>query len=199
MNIDIQVEDGALQGLLSTVVGQLDGSAQSELQLRGAHASRNALTAYHTEFEQRRGWLSPGGPAHGAGRRKTGWGENVAQAWRVGVPGENQITVINDAPQFAWKLHGGIITPKRASKLTIPVHPTAHGRTARSWERVHGTRLFRPRGKDILMANVNGRVTAIYALRDSVTQEPWSGAMPEEEVYATPFVDTVSRALLEAL
>ena len=82
-------------------------------------------------------------------------------------------------PRMVQKVYGGVITAKNAASLTIPLNILAHGRRASVFEQETGYRLFRPLGKNVLMANVGGQPTPIYALVKSVSQSPDPNALPD--------------------
>jgi len=70
---------------------------------------------------------------------------------------------------------GGVIRPKRARALTVPIAPEARGRRARDFS---DTFILRRRSDDaetvgIIMQNLGGgKVRPLFALRTSVTVEP---------------------------
>ena len=71
------------------------------------------------------------------------------------------------------------IAPKRAQSLTIPVHWLGYGQRASEVSDVY--RLFRPKGKDYLMADVEGTPTVIYLLRKAVTVPQDRTLLPSDE------------------
>lgn len=71
------------------------------------------------------------------------------------------------------------IAPKRAQSLTIPVHWLGYGQRASEVSAVY--RLFRPKGKDYLMADVEGTPTVIYLLRKAVTMPQDRTLLPSDE------------------
>lgn len=97
-------------------------------------------------------------------------------------PGGVSVTIAD--PRYTMKLFGGTVRPKRARALTIPLHPLAYDRRASVFEDETGAKLFRPRGKRILMAEIGGKAVPIYALATSATVRPDPDALPAERLRA---------------
>lgn len=122
-------------------------------------------------------------------RRSHFW-QQVAQS--VSNPeqtGYNAITVTITDPRFAQKVFGGTITAKNASALTIPVEERAYGRTAATFERETGLKLFLVKTgqgslEDAILAvkeNANSKAfTVEYILTKSVTQSADTTALPDK-------------------
>ncbi len=102
--------------------------------------------------------------------------------------GESTVRVQVSDPRFAQKLFGGTIRAKQAKALTIPLTPEAYGRTAATFEHETGKRLFLVKKGDVaeglgyLAINEGGKITAEYALRTSVFQDPDPTALPDMDV-----------------
>jgi len=145
-------------------------------------AARDAVTAskaYHREFEGRGGWENPALPTHGSGRQKTGFGNSITSAWNTAEATARGFSISNDAPSFSHKVRGGTILPKKAKALTVPLIPEAHGVRAGDYP----GDLFVPKGKSYLAEKVAGSsIRAVYALKKSITQDPWEGALPPDDV-----------------
>lgn len=93
-------------------------------------------------------------------------------------------------PAIAQKIHGGVIRAKAAGALTIPLVPEAHGRRASTYEAETGFKLFvvrKPNGA-FLAAAADGEIRFIYALRQSVNQDPDPTALPPEEEFSAALV-----------
>ena len=122
-------------------------------------------------------------------RRSHFW---MAVARSVSQPqqaGYNSISVSITDPRFAQKVFGGVITAKVAGALTIPVEERAYGRTAATFEKETGLKLFLlrtgPKGsfeKAVLAVKEAGGLTVEYILKRSVTQEPDPTALPPESL-----------------
>lgn len=95
------------------------------------------------------------------------------------VMGENVAILIAD-PRFRQKVRGGPIVPVRAKALTIPIHPAAHGRSARELgAKVGGLFILKTgNGEAFLAGKIRQKVTLYYLLRQRVVQMPWPGAIP---------------------
>lgn len=192
IKIDVDTElDEAVKAALRVMTGP---QRRQTFQLAG-RASTNALKKYHRNFNARGKWSKrASGPSE--------FGEEVTRGWGLSRVTPQGVTITNAAPHFAFKITGGTITPKRKRALTIPLIPEAKGRFAAVFEQVTGKKLFIPRGTSILAYKDDSDpkgFRAVYALVKSVTHKPWPGAMPREEVYLPPYVesilDTISGAL----
>lgn len=121
------------------------------------------------------------------GGTRTHYWQGVKRA--VNVPkqtGAAQVTVSISHPSFMQKVHGGKITAKRVSMLTIPMRAEAHGRAASVLERALGIKLFvvTKFGRAYLAgrgANKSNALRIYYALKRSVNQRPDPTALPPEE------------------
>ena len=80
---------------------------------------------------------------------------------------ETGATVSVSSPGFGRVFRALHVRPVRARSLTIPVHALGYGRRASEVAAAHP--LFRPKGKDYLMADIDGEATVIYLLRRAVT------------------------------
>jgi len=84
-----------------------------------------------------------------------------------------------DSPGFRRVFGIQEIRPSRARALTIPIHAIAYGRRVAEVSRYH--RVFRPRGKSYLAANIDGTLTPLYALRKSVSIPQDRTMLPTDE------------------
>lgn len=213
INFDSSIADQALR----TVISGLSGPEAIELNRIAGEAARNYAVEYHIGFDERGGWR--GKRYMGPGERSGAFGARVAQGWILGNVLQNGATLVNNAEHLAFKVSGGTITPKRARSLTIPKVPEARGLLARDYVRITGRKLFTIKGKDALFerrenvfAGSRGRrqqagatqirgsgVRAIYALRQSVTMQPWPNALPSEEKLTETFVRAYSDGLTQKL
>lgn len=103
--------------------------------------------------------------------------------------GHNSISVRISDPRIAQKVFGGTITAKRAGALTIPVSEEAYGRTAATFERETGLKLFLIKiggtksnslTNAVLAAKRSGGLEIEYVLRQSVTQQKDPTALPPQ-------------------
>lgn len=100
----------------------------------------------------------------------------------------NTVTVTINHPAFAQKVFGGTISAKEAGALTIPVEEKAYGRTAQTFERETGLKLFLIKtGKGsfenavLAVKDDSGKgFTVEYILTKSVTQKADTDALPEK-------------------
>lgn len=136
-------------------------------------------------------------PKHGG--MSTHFWTDVRNATGNPITDATGVSVTIHHAAFAQKLFGGTITAKNGRSLTIPIHPLAHGRRASVFEEESGHKLFRPIGKRLLMANIDGTPTPIYALAASVNQEPDPEALPRQEELSAAAVDTAEKHLVRTL
>ena len=97
---------------------------------------------------------------------------------------DNSVAVTINHPAFAQKVFGGIIRAKAAGALTIPVEERAYGRTAATFERETGLKLFLIRtGKGafqnaVLAVKAGKGLIVEYVLKKSVFQQRDPNALP---------------------
>ena len=185
MGVRIQVQTGA--GLTAQLdrVAALGRDPSGVLRV-GARGALNFLKRYHSDFIPKwRGdrYLS-GAP--------TRWGEGVARAWQDPVVNGPLATVTNLHPHLAHKVVGGTISAKRGPYLTIPLIKEARGRMVSDFRQAYPQwKLFKsPSGRALVMKDPTDKkkLIAVYALKTSVTQGPWPGAMPAQEKLREAFV-----------
>lgn len=68
-----------------------------------------------------------------------------------------------------------VIIPKRAKYLTIPVSRESFQKSARQFND-----LFKPKGKNVLARNKNGKLEVLYALTRQAYQPVQKGMLPDE-------------------
>jgi hypothetical protein len=144
------------------------------------------LRRYHTRFRQK--WQ---GDRYMAGPRSNLFWQQVVAGWQDPVVSGKRVTITNTFGLLEWKTTGGTITPKRAQMLTIPLVPEAKGLSVAEFVAEEGTPLFRV--GNALMRRIGKQLEGIYALKASVTQQPWPGAMPEQAEIKEVFADSVRR------
>ena len=146
------------------------------------------LRRYHTRFRQK--WQ---GDRYIAGPRSNLFWQQVVAGWQDPVVSGKRVTITNTFGLLKWKTTGGTITPKTAKMLTIPLVPEAKGLSAAEFVAEEGTPLFRV--GNALMRRIGKRLEGIYALKESVTQAPWPGAMPEQDEIKQVFSDSVRKQI----
>lgn len=144
------------------------------------------LRTYHTRFRQK--WQ---GPRYMAGPRSNLFWQQVVAGWQDPVVSGKRVTITNTFGLLHWKTTGGTIYPVAARMLTIPLIPDAKGLTAAEFVAEEGTPLFR--AGNALCRRIGKQLQAIYALKESVTQQPTEGAMPEDAVLKEVFADSAKR------
>lgn len=102
------------------------------------------------------------------------------------------VSIVSDG--IAQRYFGGTIRPKRAKYLTIPVHPAAHGFTAREFTGKLKVRFGRGR---VPVALVTERGVTMFVLRQSVTQAPDPTVLPAPEAVAAAIVRDLERELAD--
>ena len=180
ITIKVNVKDGASPAL-SNLIDGLDGSKVAFHNEAGGRAANNAAIKYHREYQSKEGWRGPRYLA-GPGRDSGNFGQNIVLGWNFQSANKAGATIANNADYYAFKVKGGVITPKRASDLTIPMVADAVGRRVKDYESITGNRLFRVAGKKALFENSpdNG-FRAVYALVKSVTIKPNPLDLPDEQ------------------
>lgn len=114
-------------------------------------------------------------------RQRTHFWLEVRDAVQQPVTDSTGVSIAIAHPVIAAKVFGAIITPKFRRSLTIPVHKLAHGRRAAVFEDETGKKLFRPKGKNVLMAEIGGKAVSIYVLAKSATIRPDPHALPDKD------------------
>jgi ribosomal protein S10 len=207
IQIQVNVKDTAAP-TLAALISSLTGAESADLNAIGGRAASNAAGKYHREFDKAGGWR--GKRYLGTGRGDgSSFGADVARGWNHTAADATSATITNDATYYAHKVKGGTITPKRAKALTIPLIPEARGLYASVYQQNTGRRLFTIKGKHALFERIGSitsgsrgrrgaaggtsiktsQIRAVYALVKSVTNGPWPGALPPEEMLAVAFTN----------
>jgi len=163
----------------------------------GGRAAQQAAKKYHKDFNQAHKWRGPKYLGSGAGRAGE-FGNEIENAWTFEGSDNDGATIANDASFYRHKVYGGVIKPKRAKNLSIPVVADAVGRRAKDYKgdlfflkTKKGTKgLFEKDGDDIRM---------VYLLKDRVDQDPWPGALPPTANLAQAFGEGWSGAAIDKL
>ena len=103
--------------------------------------------------------------------------EEAAQSTEWTADAEAAAVTVH-SPGISRVFHPLQLAPKRAQSLTIPVHWLGYGQSASEVSAAY--RLFRPKGKDYLMADVEGTPTVIYLLRKQVTVPQDRSLLPSD-------------------
>lgn len=117
------------------------------------------------------------------GKRTHFWLE-VARLTNQPVVAGDEVTVSISHPLFRQKLEGGPIEAKRAKNLSLPQVPEAHGRTAATYEKETGFKLFFLQQRDhALLARHVGQhgIEVVYLLTPRVNQKPDPNALPPRQ------------------
>lgn len=88
-------------------------------------------------------------------------------------------TVVINSPGIRRALGPLDIRPKTARALTIPVHWLAYGKRVGEVRRKHP--VFRLKGRDVLAAKIEGKLTPLYVLRAAVTVPQDRAILPGDE------------------
>ena len=194
----IRIDDQITPGI-ARLVSSLSGNNRQALHQIGGRAAMEGARDYHRQYDESGGLFNPSAPTWGAGRKRTYFGRDIVRAWGEGPATASGVTIINNDERLNLKVFGG--TVKHPKALTIPIDPRAHGRSVAQFERVVGVKVFRPRGKSVLMfvERSGGSAKVAYVLRKSVTFSKWKGAAPSEESIVGPYVEAISAELNKAL
>jgi hypothetical protein len=162
----------------------------------GGIAALNVIKGYY-QAKGRPFWINPALPTHGPGRRVTQWWRSAETGWSMKQTNTFSVGFVNGTVGLAHKVTGGTIRAKRKKFLTIPVDPRAHGLTAKTFSRTIAP-LFAAKGMLMFVDEQTADVKAAYALKKSITQRPWPGALPPEASYLDAFLDSALDNLLTA-
>lgn len=190
ISINVSVKD-QVSGQLADFISALTGSGLAELNEVGGRQAVNAARDFHNAFNQSGGWQGNRYMRSTAPGVKSGeFGANIAAGWFFKDSDADGATISNNAEHYGFRIRGGTITPKRVSWLTLPLVPEAKGIYAKTYQENTGKRLFRPKGKNVLMEKTDGGgVRGIYALVKSVTLPPFPDGLPPETLIAKEFTE----------
>jgi hypothetical protein len=162
----------------------------------GGQAALAVIKGYY-QAKGRPFWVNPALPTHGPGRRPTQWWRSTETGWAMRQANSYDVSFQNGTIGLAHKVTGGTIRAKRKKFLTIPVDPKAHGLTAKTFSRTIAP-LFQAKGMLLYDDKKTGDVKAAYALKKSITQRPWPGALPPEASYLDAFIDEALDSLIDS-
>ena len=156
------------------------------LQLGGQN-----VVAFLREYHSKMDWR--GANYLGGGATAGSFAKAVVNGWQEPQIGSSGVSIVNNFGLLSWKVTGGTITPRTARALTIPLVATAKGVAARQYPEP----LFR--AGNALCVKLGNKVKAVYALKRSVTQKPWPGAMPPNEQIEDKFIEGANAAIAKAV
>jgi hypothetical protein len=173
----------------------------------GGQAALAVIKGYY-QAKGRPFWVNPALPTHGPGRKesirvwspgraRTQWWRSTDTAWAMRQPNSHAVNFTNGTIGLAHKVTGGTIRAKRKKFLTIPLDPRAHGLTAKTFSRTIAP-LFAAKGMLMFVDEQTADVKAAYALKKSITQRPWPGALPPEASYLDTFIDEALDSLIDS-
>jgi|SRR6516225_6293939 len=156
------------------------GKVPAEVVEAGSMAVYEFLKAYHGRMD----WK---GPHWFSGANSGQFARDVVEGWQKPQVSGLSATIENKFGLLSWKISGGTITPRAASRLTIPLISQAKGVRAREFP----DKLFR--AGSALCRDIGRKLEAVYALKESVTQKPWPHAMPTDEALSAAFMEGVQK------
>ena len=194
LNVNVSII-GAQEAKLAAI--KLSAPAQRRQAVTdGGIAALNVIKGYY-RAKGRPFWVNPSLPTHGPGRKVTQWWRSTETGWTMNQPNSYTASFINSTVGLAHKVTGGTIRAKRKKFLTIPVDPKAHGLDAKTFARTIAP-LFQAKGMLLYVDEQTADVKAAYALKRSITQQPWPGALPPEASYLDAFVNEALDSLIQS-
>ncbi len=135
------------------------------------------------------------------GGRRTHFFGQAARATNFTMQGDTVVVSI-DHIGIAQRFFGGVIRPKTAKYLTIPVHPAAYGKRAREFSDLE--MIFGPGGQPVGLARkAKGKRTfgeVYYLLVRQATQQPDPSVLPTDpqlEAAVLPEVESHLQRLVD--
>jgi hypothetical protein len=194
LNVNVAIT-GAQEAKLAAI--KLSAPAQRRQAVTdGGIAALNVIKGYYAA-KGRPFWVNSALPTHGPGRKVTQWWRSTETGWAMTQPNSYTASFVNGTVGLAHKVTGGTIRAKRKKFLTIPVDPKAHGLDAKTFARTIAP-LFQAKGMLMYVDEQTADVKAAYALKKSVTQRPWPGALPPEASYLDAFVNEALDSLIQS-
>jgi hypothetical protein len=194
LSVNVKVT-GALEAKIAAV-RIASPAARREAVNDGGIAALNVIKGYYAQ-RGRYPWMNTSLPTHGPGRVPTQWWRSTETGWFMRQPNSFSVNFINGTIGLAHKVTGGTIRAKRKKFLTIPVDPKAHGLTAKTFSRTIAP-LFQAKGMLMYVDEQTADVKAAYALKKSVTQRPWPGALPPQASYLDAFANEALDSLVQS-
>ena len=198
MNIEIEMSgfDAVLNEAMKMVAPETLEAANRE----SGEYLRDYLASWY-DNKGREHWVNNSLPTHGPGRMSTGWFSNIARKWFLSSADASGAVITNpdEDGSLRHKIRGGTITAKNAGALTIPLVPEAHGRRAADYQSEIRELFTIPNKSALFEAVEGGGVRAVYALRKSITQDPWPDAIPANKELAAAYGVKLTDVLAAAL
>ena len=193
VNVAITGDSAAKLGMI-----RLGSTAQRKQAVAdGGDAALDVIKGYYAA-KGRPFWVNPALSTHGPGRRRTQWWRSTETGWFMKQQADSSsVSFENATVGLAHKVTGGTIRAKQKKFLTIPVHPKAHGLDVKTFADTIAP-LFAAKGMLMFADKKTGDVKAAYALKRSITQHPWPGALPPEASYLDAFVDAALDSLIQS-
>lgn len=132
------------------------------------------------------------------GGKRTNYWTNIARSIEGPFERGTKVVVNITDPTLRQKIYGGTIKPKDKDYLTIPLKPETHGVSAEVFSEETGIDLFFVQlsgGSKFLAGKPDGKFELFYLLKQSITQDPWPGALPEQR----QLNEAAKRGAVEAL
>lgn len=172
--ITVRVESTELNQTLERIL-RLSQRPRSILQA----AARSVRRDLQRHFRQR------DRKPNALGGRRTHWWAAVARSTQIASVTDKQAVVSISEPGIGIKVTGGIIRPVEAKALTIPLHPEAYGRRAKTVELSTGIPLFRYRPKKggptfLAQALNDDQIRIMYVLKSLARVKPDPSALPDQ-------------------
>ena len=206
--IALTLKSGATAAQQLMVIGITVSNPSALLKVL-ERVGQNALQAHFRDRDQIGNKL---------GGRRTHFWQQMADSLRSSQSGTELKISITD-PRFNQKVYGGVIKPKHAKALTIPVNPSAHGITAGKpmlgpfqdpnedgtvgWERATGQKLFvitwkSPKGNSIgalcTKSDPHGKFfEVVFLLVTRVRQAKDPHALPDQAAFRQQLTDAANR------
>lgn len=181
------------QSAILGVIRMASPAQRKQAVTKGGRAAFDVIKGYYAA-KGRPFWVNPALPTHGPGRKVTQWWRSTETGWSMKQTNIFSVAFVNGTIGLAHKITGGTIRAKRKKFLTIPVHPKAHGLDAKTFARTIAP-LFFAKGMLMYVDEQTADVKAAYALKKSITQRPWPGALPPEASYLNAFLDAALDSL----
>lgn len=155
----------------------------------GANAVANRIKGHFRELNQR--------PSKNGGKKSNFWSQ-IRDSVQVLASGEGAVVQIND-PRFNLKYFGGVVTPKTAKALAIPLAPEFEGVLPSTFPRNRFFYLKSEKGDNlgILAEHLGGgQIRAAYLLRKRTTHAPQADALPPLDELRSIAVEAITRAIM---
>lgn len=186
--MNIEIELSGFDAVLNEAINVVSPETMEAANRESGEYLRDYLASWYDD-KGREHWVNNSLPTHGPGRMSTGWFSNIARKWFLSSADASGAVVSNpdEDGSLRHKIRGGTITAKNAGALTIPLVPEAHGRRAADYQSEIRELFTIPNKSALFEAVEGGGVRAVYALRQSITQDPWPDAIPDDDELSTAY------------